>query len=80
MAVKTVKGIKEKEWRTFKALAAEKNLTMGTLFEMMVEDYSKHADSLWEKILCGKRILSEKEAKELEKAVKSMRKEHGFRA
>jgi len=79
MDVKTIKGVSENKWRTFKALAAEKNMLMGNLFEVMVDDYSKHADSFWEKILNGEKILSDKEAEDISNISKSLRKERGFR-
>ncbi len=80
MNVKTVKGIKENKWLKFKSLAAEKNMPMGSLLELMIDDYSGHADAFWEKILSGEKILSNTDAEEIEKLTKELRKEHGFRS
>ena len=79
METKTVKGINDNVWRKFKTLAAEKDMPMGSLFGLMVDDFSKHSNSFWEKILSGEKILSDKEAEEIEKITKKLRKEKGFR-
>lgn len=79
MESRTIKGIGKDKWILFKTLASKKNLALGRLFETMVEDYAKRSDFVWKKVLSGERILSDKEAMELEKAVKEVRKERGFR-
>ena len=79
MEVKTIKGVSEERWMEFKSLAAKKRVPLGSLFEIMLEDYFKNADSFWEKVLNGKKILSEKEAEELKKDTKKLRRDSGFR-
>ncbi len=79
MESKTIKGISKERWILFKTLATKKNLTLGRLFEIMVEEYAKRADFVWRKILSGEKIISDREAKELEKITRKVRKEAGFR-
>ena len=40
---------------------------------------SKKDKEFWDKILNSEKILSDKEADEIEKVTKALRKEHGFR-
>ncbi len=77
--VKTIKDIDENTWNTFKELAAKNNVRLGSFFKTMVKEYEKNTESPWKAILSQKRILRSKDALELEKAVKEVRKEHGFR-
>ncbi len=77
--VKTIKDIDEDTWNTFKELAAKNNTKLGNFFKTMVKEYEKNVESPWEIILSGKKILSTKEALQLEKSVKEVRKEYGFR-
>jgi hypothetical protein len=80
MVVKTVKGIDEENWIRFKTFAAKKNVTMALLFRMMLENYARNEDFLWNKILSAEKIISAKEADALNAAVNDLRKEKGFRA
>lgn len=79
MEIRSIKGISREKWIDFKSLAARKNVAMGELFEIMLNDYYKRSNLLWGEILNGKKILSEEEAEELIREVKSIRKERGFR-
>ncbi len=79
MEIRTIKGIDRGEWIKFKALAAEKNVPLGILFKIMLDSYYKRADSLWNNILAGEKVLSDSEADEMAEVVKKMRKERGFR-
>ena len=79
MEIRSIKGVGKEKWIEFKSLAAKKNVSLGNLFEIMLEDYNKRADFLWNKILKGEKILSDKEADELEEIVNETRKERGFR-
>lgn len=79
MDVKTIKGVDDETWMKFKVLAAKKRLTMGRLLGDMIDSYDKHAEETWEKILNSGKILSDKEAEELERDVKKIRKAKWFR-
>lgn len=77
--VKTIKGVSDEKWMKLKNLSIKEGVPMGTLLESMIDEYSKNADKLWNRILSGKRIMSDSDAKELLKFVKEFRKERGFR-
>ena len=77
--VKTIKGIDEDAWLEFKSLAAKNKMKTGEFFERLIEEYKRRADAAWEKILNPGKILSGEEAEYLEKFVKNLRKERGFR-
>jgi len=77
--VKTIKDIDETTWATFKSYAAKNNIKLGPFFKMLIEEYETKSEEFWKKILDGKKILSDQEAAALEKTVKAVRKEHGFR-
>ena len=79
MEVKTIKGISLERWIEFKTLAAKKNVPMGTLFEIMLESYEKSSDLFWKEILKGEKLISDKEAGELNDSVRKLRKDRGFR-
>lgn len=79
MEVKSIKGIGKEKWMEFKSLAAKRDVSLGNLFESMVEDYDKRSDLVWEEILKGEKILSDDEAREIGESVKKIRKERGFR-
>jgi hypothetical protein len=79
MEVKTIKGIDEETWTRFKVLAAKKRLTMGKLLSDMVVSYSKHSDDTWDKILYSGKIISDKEAEDIHKITKKIRKESWVR-
>jgi len=79
MDIKTIKGIDMASWRRFKMAAAEKNVALGELFKIMLNDYSNRGEDVWDKIINGDRLLSDKEADEFENTVRKMRKEKGFR-
>ena len=79
MEVKTIKGIDEETWMKFKILAAKKKITMGRLLGNMVETYERDAEDVWDEILNGKRILSDKEAEEMHKITRKIRKESWVR-
>lgn len=79
MNVKTIKGIDEETWMKFKVLAAKKRLTMGKLLGDMIGSYDKYADETWHKILNSGKILSDREAEDLEKDVNKIRKAKWFK-
>ena len=63
----------------FKSIAARNNMKMGKLFGKIVSDYKEESRKFWDKILNSGKILSDKEANDMEKFVKNLRKENGFR-
>jgi len=77
--VKTIKNVNEEAWLEFKSIAAKNKMKMGKLFEDMVEEYKKKTKEFWNDILKGPPLLSEEEAKGMEKTVKGLREEYGFR-
>jgi hypothetical protein len=79
MEVKTIKGMDEETWIKFKMLAVKRRVTMGKLLANMIETYERNTNEFWNEILSGKRIISDKEAEELEDSVKKLRKERGFK-
>ena len=79
MEIKSIKGVGEEKWIEFKSLAAKKNVSLGELFGIMLADYSKRSELVWDRVLSGEKILSDNEALEMEKTVKELRKDKGFR-
>ena len=77
--VKTIKGIDAETCLKFKLLAIKRRTTMGELFETMLKEYEKNASYFWKDILKGERIISDKEAEEMHKISRKIRKEWGFR-
>lgn len=77
---KTLKSVDEDSWFEFKSLAAKNNMKIGKFFEKMIEEYKENSKNFWEDILGCEKILSDEEAKYIEKVVKRVRKEIGFRS
>jgi hypothetical protein len=77
--VKTIKDIDEGTWAEFKSYAAKNNVKLGMFFKTLVTEHKKNTELFWQKVLHGEKILSDKEAHELEKASHEVRKEYGFR-
>ena len=77
--VKTIKGVDTETWTDFKTLAAKKRVTMGKLLALMIMEYKKNSDDFWDSILKGEKILSDKEAEDMHKITRKLRKEWGFR-
>lgn len=76
--VKTIKDVGDETWAEFKVLAAQNKVKLGTLLKTLIEEY-KRKSTFWKEILEGDKILSHKEARELEKVIHAVRKEYGFR-
>ena len=72
---KTIKGINPLVWAKFKMLAAKNRASMGEILTSMVETYEKNNEEVWNKILHSGKILSDKEAEEMHKITKKIRKE-----
>lgn len=79
MIIRTIKGIENDKWIKLKMLAARRNIALGKLIENMIEDYSNKTDEIWDRILSGKRIISDREADERIRETAKLRKEKGFR-
>lgn len=74
-----MKGVEDEAWAEFKSLAAKNNLKAGQFFEKLVHFYKENTTAFWDTILSGRKIISDKEAAEMQKMVRELRKEKGFR-
>ncbi len=79
MENKCIKNVDEDTWKDFKTLALKNNMKMSILLKIMVNEFEKNSKDLWKEILSRKKSLTNEEANDIEKIVKSMRKERGFR-
>ena len=79
MEIKTIKGISNEKWIKLKILAAKNKLSMGKIVENMIDSYESHTKDIWDKILHSGKILSDKEAEEMHKITKKLRKESWVR-
>jgi hypothetical protein len=79
MGTKTMKGVQEDVWTEFRSLAVKNRMKTGQFFEKLVKSYKEDNDIFWKDILSGEKIITDKEAKEMHKVVKDMRKEWGYR-
>lgn len=79
MIIRTIKGVENDKWIKLKMLAAKKNVALGRLIEIMIEDYSRRADAVWNKALSGDKIINDSEARGLANEISNLRKEGGFR-
>ena len=75
-----MKGVEDETWAEFKSLAAKNNLHTAQFFEKLVHFYKENTKHFWDHILSGKKIISDKEAAEMQHFVKTLRKEKGFRS
>lgn len=78
--IKTIKGVSDETWAEFKSMAARHEQSMGSFFDILVAFYKQKSKSFWDEILEHKPILSEKEAEELSRYTKAIRKERWFKA
>lgn len=79
MATRTIKDVDDETWRKLKMLSAEHDSTMGKIIKKITEDYEERNRRFWDDILNSEKILSDKEADEIESFVRTLRKEKGFR-
>jgi len=77
--VKTIKDIDDDVWHEFKSMAARNKMRTGKFFEKMVISYKEKSKSSWDDVLLCDKIISDKEADELERFTTSLRKEKGYR-
>ena len=79
MENKCIKNVDEDTWKDFKTLALKNSMKMSILLKIMVNEFEKNSKDLWKEILSRKKSLTNEEANDIEKIVKNMRKERGFR-
>ena len=77
--VKTIKDIDDHTWGEFKGLAARNNVKLGVFFKTLVHYYEEDATTFWDMILKCEKILSDREAEDLQRHVQRQRREPGFR-
>lgn len=77
--VKTIKGIDENIWLEFKSLASRNNSRTGKFFEVLVQEYKNRSAKSWTNILNAGKILSDGEAEDMNKLVRELRREKGYR-
>lgn len=76
---KNIKGIDEETWAEFKSLAAEHKLKSAEMFKKMVKEYKNNVNDFWNNLRTHKSICSPEEYNEIEKNLRNLRKEHGWR-
>jgi len=74
MVIKTIRDVDEKTWHQFKQLSVKNRLSMGKLLQKMIGEYEMKTEAFWDNILNHKKILSDKDAHDIEKSVKELRK------
>ncbi len=79
MALKTIKNVEDAVWYKFKTLAVKNRLGMGELLGKMISTYEKETTKFWKEVFEGEKLLTEKEAQEMQAHVKDLRKMRGFR-
>ncbi len=77
--VKTIKDIDDNTWAEFKGLAASNKVKLGVFFKTLVKEHEKNSKHFWKTILEHETILTDSEANDIEKSLKHIRKEYGFR-
>jgi len=79
MEIKCIKDVDEETWRNFRALAIKNKIKMSILLKIMIDEFEKNNKKFWEEILYGEKLMSDKDAEEMSKITKKMRKERIFR-
>jgi len=79
MKIKTIKNIDEQTWKNFKVLSTKMGISMGILLKIMTKEFEKNNEKFWNSIFDKEKYLSNKEAEEISKLSKNLRKEKGFR-
>ncbi len=76
-----IKNIEEEHWHYFKVQAAKERITLGSMFNKLVETYKKksseHAKQ-WQIIFSRKPLLTDSEARKMREAISDFRKEFNF--
>ena len=77
-----IKNLDEENWHFLKVEAAKERITIGELFNRIIEEYknieTERSAKVWQKIFSRKPILSKEEVKEMQKNIGSFRKEFNF--
>lgn len=76
-----LKNVDEEKYRLLKIEAAKRRVTLGKLFNMMVEQHTakeKEALQRWDKIFSTKPFLSNEDVKGMRERIKMFRQEYGF--
>ena len=76
-----LKNVDEEKYHLLKIEAAKKRVTLGKLFNIMVEEHTtKEKDALkqWDDIFSTKPFLTEEESKHMRDRIKVFRQEYGF--
>ena len=79
METKCIKDVDEETWREFKTLAVKNNIKIAVLLKIMIKEFEKNNRKFWDEILYGEKLMTDKEAEEMIKITKDIRKERGFR-
>jgi hypothetical protein len=79
VGTKTIKDVDEKTWEILREMAKKKKVKMGTLLRYMANRYKRLESLDLKQFVLKEPIISAEEAEELEKTVKVIRKEYGFR-
>ncbi len=77
--VKTIKDVDENTWSSFKSMAARDRQKLGLFFKTIVHNYEETQTDFWKDLLASPKILSDTDAADMQKAVRKLRKEYGFR-
>jgi len=77
--VKTIKDVDDDAWHELKSLASRNKMKLGQFIELLLSDYQRNAKGYWKQVLQGGKVLTDREANELESILSKMRKESGFR-
>ena len=76
-----IKNIDEENWRFLKVEAAKQNITLGELFNRLVEEHKNRDEDMnasWQRIFSRPALLTKEEAKRMHKAIESFRREFSF--
>lgn len=79
MTTRTIKDVDDATWKTLRELATRKKQKMGTLLKHVVREYEKKELKPTKTFVPKTPIISSREARELERIVREMRRESGFR-
>ncbi len=72
-----IRSVSEETWKKFKMEAVRHGTNMGEFLNILVEQHieeDKKSENAWERILKGKKTLTDKEAEVVLEASKSFRK------
>lgn len=71
--VKTIKGVKEEDWETFRKMAKRHKMNMGEYFSRLVR--KNPPPMTWERLLSMPKLISDAEAEDMLKRARAMRKD-----